>query len=181
MSFSVRAKAKGHPSGVDLLVAVMVAVAALIVALVSARAAELVPLPGVPAGTIVIRQSQRSLYLALQDGEAIRYPVAVGMPGREWRGAVRIDGKYVDPAWAPPSEVKRAEPWLPNYIAGGAPNNPMGHRALTLTGGQYAIHGTNRPWTVGTAASFGCIRMRERDIDDLFERVFVGTPVVMLR
>ena len=76
--------------------------------------------------------------------------------------------------------MKRAEPWLPSYIPGGAPNNPMGHRALTLTGGQYAIHGTNRPWTVGTAASFGCIRMRERDVADLFERVSVGTPVLMV-
>ena len=184
MSFSLQPKARIRPSWADLLVAMLVAIAALIVAVVSAppaRASGTVSLPGVPAGTIVIKQAERSLYLGLGGGEAIRYPVAVGKPGKQWRGVVQVDGKYVDPAWAPPSDVKRAEPWLPNYIPGGAPNNPMGHRALTLTGGLYAIHGTNRPWTVGTAASFGCIRMREADIDDLFERVAVGTPVVMMR
>ena len=83
-------------------------------------------------------------------------------------------------AWAPPPEVKRAEPWLPDYIPGGSPRNPMGARALTLSGDQYAIHGTNRPGSIGTAASFGCIRMLNRDIVDLYDRVPVGTPVVML-
>ena len=76
--------------------------------------------------------------------------------------------------------MKRAEPWLPDYIPGGSSRNPMGMRALTLTGGEYAIHGTNRPMTIGTAASFGCIRMYNRDIVDLFDRVSVGTPVVMM-
>ncbi len=91
-----------------------------------------------------------------------------------------VDGKYRNPAWAPPDEVKRAEPWLPDYIPGGSPRNPMGMRALTLSGGEYAIHGTNRPDSIGTAASFGCIRMYNRDIVDLFERVEIGTPVVMM-
>ncbi len=181
MSFSMRATAKGPRLGVDLVVCATLAAATLIVGLVStARAAELAASPDVAPGTIVVRQSERSLYFALGEGRAIRYPVAVGKPGKQWRGVAQVDGKYIDPAWAPPREVKRAEPWLPDYIPGGAPNNPMGHRALTLTGGEYAIHGTNRPWTVGTAASFGCIRMREGDIDDLFARVSVGTPVVML-
>lgn len=184
MSFIVRSAGRQVPGYADLLVAAAIVVAALIVACASmpaAMAAAPATLQGVPAGTIVIKQSERRLYLALGEGEALAYPVAVGKPGKQWHGLARIDGKYVDPAWAPPREVKLAEPWLPSYIAGGAPNNPMGHRALTLTGGQYAIHGTNRPWTVGTAASFGCIRMREADIDDLFERVAVGTPVVMVR
>lgn len=181
MSFFVRGAGKRSRVGLDLLVCAMLALAVAIVLLAAtARAAELAASPDVPPGTIVVRQGERRLYFALGDGRAIRYPVAVGKPGRQWRGTVRVDGKYVDPAWAPPREVKRAEPWLPDYIAGGAPNNPMGHRALTLSGGQYAIHGTNRPWTVGTAASFGCIRMREGDIDDLFARAAVGTPVVML-
>ena len=100
--------------------------------------------------------------------------------GKQWRGTAVVDGKYGDPAWAPPLEVKRAEPWLPNYIPGGSPRNPMGLRALTLSGDQYAIHGTNRPGSIGTAASFGCIRMLNEDIVDLYERVPVGTPVVML-
>jgi lipoprotein-anchoring transpeptidase ErfK/SrfK len=93
---------------------------------------------------------------------------------------VHIDGKYLHPAWAPPAEVKRAEPWLPNYIPGGSPRNPMGAMALTLSGDQYAIHGTNRPGSIGKAASYGCIRMRNTDIADLYARVQIGTPVVML-
>lgn len=182
MSFSVRTSGSTRPSRADLVVAAVLAAACLLVAFATTgRAAAQSPLSGVAPGTIVVRQAERALYLTLGDGQAIRYPVAVGKPGRQWRGTETVDGKYVDPAWAPPREVKRAEPWLPDLIPGGAPSNPMGHRALTLTGGQYAIHGTNRPWTVGTAASFGCIRMREADIDDLFERVQVGTPVVVTR
>jgi lipoprotein-anchoring transpeptidase ErfK/SrfK len=183
MSFSLRPKASVTPRWADLLVALLVALAALIVALASAPAARArtgVDMGAFPPGTIVVRQSERRLYLGLRDGEVVSYPVAVGKAGKQWRGFARVDGKYVNPAWAPPAEVKRAEPWLPDYIPGGASNNPMGHRALTLTGGEYAIHGTNRPWTVGTAASFGCIRMREADIDRLFDEVEVGTPVVML-
>ena len=183
MSFSLRETRHRHPVWIDILVALAAAMAAVLVALSSvapARARERASLDDMPAGTIVVRQSERRLYLSLGEGRSVHYPVAVGKPGKQWRGVARVDGKYVDPAWAPPAEVKRAEPWLPNYIPGGASNNPMGHRALTLTGGQYAIHGTNRPWTVGTAASFGCIRMRESDIEDLFDRVAVGTPVVMM-
>ena len=130
--------------------------------------------------TLGISPAQRPRYLVTEDGSPISYPVAVGKSGKQWRGTVSIDGKYRNPAWAPPVEVKRAEPWLPDYIPGGSSRNPMGMRALTLTGGEYAIHGTNRPMTIGTAASFGCIRMYNRDIVDLFDRVSVGTPVVMM-
>ena len=132
-------------------------------------------------GTIVVKTGERRLYLVLGEGAAVRYPVGVGKPGKQWSGVTRIDGKYREPAWSPPAEVKRDNPNIPNVIPGGSPANPMGVAAMTLAGGEYAIHGTNRPWTVGTAASFGCIRMREADIDDLFERVAVGTPVVMVR
>ena len=186
MGFSLHVEHRRQRSGiVDIVVAATVLAATLLVMMASsppARAAIPAYLPGVPAGTVVVRQAERRLYLTLDDaGVAVSYPVAVGKAGKQWHGTVQVDGKYVNPAWAPPREVKRAEPWLPAYIPGGAPNNPMGHRALTLSGGQYAIHGTNRPWTVGTAASFGCIRMREADIEDLFERVSVGTPVMMTR
>ena len=92
-----------------------------------------------------------------------------------------VDGKHVRPAWSPPAEVKRNNPRLPNVIAGGSPSNPMGVAALTLSGGEYAIHGTNRPGSIGTYASYGCIRMHNHDIADLFERVSVGTPVVVTR
>jgi lipoprotein-anchoring transpeptidase ErfK/SrfK len=144
-------------------------------------AREIVDFPGQPAGMIVVRTSERKLYLTLGDGRAIRYPVAVGMRGRQWSGTARIDGKYVEPAWSPPAEVKRAKPSIPNVIPPG-PNNPMGLRALTLDRGQYAIHGTTRGMraSIGSAASFGCIRMYNEDVVDLFDRVPVGTQVVVL-
>lgn len=136
---------------------------------------------GVRPGTVVVRTSERRLYLVLGNGAALRYPVAVGKPGKQWFGTAVIDGKHVRPAWAPPREVKRDNPRLPNLIPGGAPNNPMGVAALTLSGGEYAIHGTNRPGSIGTYASYGCIRMFNHDIVDLFGRVSVGTPVVVTR
>ena len=92
-----------------------------------------------------------------------------------------MNGKYVQPAWTPPAEVKADNPKLPDVIPGGAPNNPMGVAAMTLSGGEYAIHGTNRPESIGTFASYGCIRMLNQDITDLFGRVSVGTDVVVLR
>ena len=133
-----------------------------------------------PAGTIVISKHQRELYLQLGDGEAMRYPIAVGMAGKAWLGWARIEGKYVEPAWSPPADVKRDHPEIPNLIPGGAPNNPMGPRALLLTRSEIAIHGTTRSMrkSIGTAASYGCIRMYNEDVVDLFARVAVGTPVV---
>lgn len=136
---------------------------------------------GVRPGTIVVRTGERRLYLVLGNGAALRYPVAVGKPGKQWFGEAAIDGKHIRPAWAPPWEVKRDNPRLPNVIPGGAPGNPMGAAALTLSGGEYAIHGTNRPGSIGTYASYGCIRMHNRDIVDLFERVGIGTRVVVVR
>jgi lipoprotein-anchoring transpeptidase ErfK/SrfK len=135
--------------------------------------------PGVPPGTIVINTQERRLYLVEGNGEALRYPVAVGKAGKQWSGWARIDGKYHRPAWGPPDEVKRDNPRLPDVIPGGSPHNPMGEAALTLDRGEYAIHGTNRPQSVGTFASYGCIRMYNRDVLDLFERVRVGTPVLV--
>ena len=135
----------------------------------------------VAPGTIVIRTGERRLYLVRGDGTAVRYPVAVGKPSKQWFGSARVVGKYVKPAWSPPAEVKRDNPRLPDVIPGGAPNNPMGVRALTLDRDEYAIHGTNRPSSIGTFASYGCIRMLNQDIVDLYEQVEVGTPVVVTR
>lgn len=133
-------------------------------------------------GSIVIRTKDRRLYLVLEDGTAIQYRVAVGRSAKQWVGAVEIEGKYIEPAWSPPDEIRRDNPRLPDVIAGGAPNNPMGARAMTLSGGgQYAIHGTNRPESIGTFASYGCFRMLNEDIIDLFGRVSVGTPVIVRR
>ena len=146
-----------------------------------ASAREVVPFDGrVSPGTVVIKTAERKLYYVRGDGTALRYRVAVGKPGKQWFGEAQIDGKYVRPAWSPPAEVKRDNPRLPDVIPGGAPNNPMGARALTLNLDEYAIHGTNRPSSIGTYASYGCIRMLNEDIVDLYDQVNVGTRVVVV-
>ena len=156
------------------------AAATMIGAAAPASAREMVRYDAeVQPGTIVIKTAERRLYFVLGDGRAIRYPVAVGRPGKQWQGWAQVNGKHVQPAWTPPDEVRHDNPKLPNVIPGGAPNNPMGPRALTLSGGEYAIHGTNRPSSIGTFASYGCIRMYNQDIVDLFDRVNVGTQVVV--
>jgi len=134
-----------------------------------------------PPGTIVISQSARRLYFVVAQGEAIEYPVAVAKHGKEWRGFARVDGKYVEPAWSPPDTVKRDHPELPDVIPGGSPHNPMGARAITLDRDEVAIHGTTSTMraSVGTAASYGCIRMYNEDVIDLYDRVRVGANVVM--
>jgi lipoprotein-anchoring transpeptidase ErfK/SrfK len=144
-----------------------------------ASAREVVPFSGYSPGTIVVNTSQRRLYYVVDDGRAVRYPVGVGKPGKQWFGQARIDGKYRHPAWSPPAVVRRDNPKLPNVIPGGSPGNPMGVAALTLSGGEYAIHGTNKPSSIGGFVSYGCIRMHNQDITDLFERVSVGTTVVV--
>jgi lipoprotein-anchoring transpeptidase ErfK/SrfK len=130
-------------------------------------------------GTIVVKTNERRLYLVLGEGAAVRYPVGVGKPGKQWSGVTKIDGKYRQPAWAPPAEVKRDNPNIPNVIAGGSPANPMGVAAMTLAGGEYAIHGTNKPGSIGGFVSYGCVRMLNDDITDLYQRVSVGTSVVV--
>src|SRR6266700_4017239 len=100
-------------------------------------------------GTIVVRTGERHLYLILDQDHAMRYPVGVGKAGKQWAGTTQIDGKYLNPAWSPPREVKHDKPQLPDVIPGGSPRNPMGVAAMTLAGGEYAIHGTNMPGSVG--------------------------------
>ena len=134
---------------------------------------------GYAAGTIVVRTGERRLYLVLDHGQALRYPVGVGRAGEQWAGASYIDGKYLQPNWSPPEAVRRDNPALPQVIPGGSPNNPMGVAAMTLAGGQYAIHGTNAPDSIGGFGSYGCIRMYNLDIMDLYRRVSVGTSVVV--
>jgi lipoprotein-anchoring transpeptidase ErfK/SrfK len=132
-------------------------------------------------GTIVVKTNERRLYLVVDQGRAVRYPVGVGRAGKQWAGITRIDGKYTNPAWSPPAEVRRDKPSMPSVIPGGSPRNPMGVAAMTLSGGEYAIHGTNAPGSVGGFVSYGCIRMLNNDITDLYQRVSVGTPVVVTR
>src|ERR1700743_2386625 len=132
-------------------------------------------------GTIVGKTNERRLYLVVDPTHAMRYPVGVGKAGKQWAGTTRISGKYTNPAWAPTGEVSPAGPSLPQGIPGGSPRNPMGVAAMTLAGGEYAIHGTNVPGSVGGFVSYGCIRMLNHDITDLYERVSIGTTVVVTR
>src|SRR5690242_17035080 len=188
-----------HPSGARVLTATvtntgpaampnrtatlaLAAATILMIGTASAGAREVVRYNGeVQPGTIVVKTAERKLYLVLGGGEAIRYTAAVGRPGKQWQGQAQVSGKFVQPAWTPPAEVKADNPALPDVIPGGAPNNPMGVAAMTLSGGEYAIHGTNKPESIGKFASYGCIRMLNQDITDLFERVTVGTQVVVVR
>ena len=111
---------------------------------------ELVGFPGnYSPGTIVVKTNERRLYLVLDPGHAVRYPVGVGKAGKQWAGVTRIEGKYRNPAWSPPADVKHDKPSIPDVIPGGSPRNPMGVAAMTLEGGEYAIHGTNVPNSVG--------------------------------
>jgi lipoprotein-anchoring transpeptidase ErfK/SrfK len=144
-----------------------------------ATAREVVPFSGYSPGTVVINTNQRRLYYVVDGGRAVRYLVGVGKPGKQWFGAARIDGMYRNPAWSPPAVVRRDNPRLPDVIPGGTPGNPMGVAALTLSGGEYAIHGTNKPSSIGGFVSYGCIRMHNNDITDLFGRVTVGTQVIV--
>ncbi len=136
---------------------------------------------GYSPGTIVVQTGERRLYLVLDGGQALVYVVGVGRVGLQWSGATFIDGKFVAPNWVPPPEVRRQQPSLPDLIPGGSAANPMGAAAMTLAGGLYAIHGTNAPESIGGFVSYGCIRMFNDDIVDLFARVEVGTPVVVVR
>lgn len=132
------------------------------------------------AGTIVISTSERRLYLVLGNGRALRYIVGVGREGFQWSGRETISNMQEWPGWTPPDEMLRRQPYLPRYMAGG-PGNPLGARALYLGGTLYRIHGSNEPDTIGQAVSSGCIRMLNEDVVDLYQRVRVGTPVVVLR
>lgn len=142
-----------------------------------ARAGESVEFSGQQtAGTIVVRTDERRLYFVTGKGKAVRYTVGVGRADKQWFGTTRIASKHIRPAWSPPAEIRRGRP---NYvIESGSPRNPMGAAALVLVDNELAIHGTNNPGSVGGFVSWGCIRMHNKDIMDLYERVSVGTRVV---
>ena len=163
------------------LLAVCIALTAAIGGSASALAApEMVAFSaGYHPGTIVVNTRERRLYYVLGGGTAIRYQVGVGKAGKQWAGVSQIDGKYTYPAWSPPPDMLRGR--APFVIPGGAPQNPMGIAALTLANTEFAIHGTNAPASIGGFVSNGCIRMHNQDIADLFQRVQVGTPVVVAR
>jgi lipoprotein-anchoring transpeptidase ErfK/SrfK len=131
-----------------------------------------------PPGTIVVHTSERFLYLVQDDSRAIRYGIGVGRDGFQWQGLLKISRKQEWPDWRPPPEMIERQPYLPRFMAGG-PGNPLGARALYLGDTVYRIHGTNQPRTIGHAVSSGCFRLVNRDVIDLFQRVPVGTKVVV--
>ncbi len=139
-----------------------------------------VPFSGYSPGTIVIDTSKKFLYLVEPGGKARRYGVGVGRPGFQWAGTHRITRKAEWPGWTPPPQMRKRQPELPAYMEGG-PDNPLGARALYLGSTLYRVHGSNAPWTIGHEVSSGCIRMRNEDVIDLYQRVGVGTRVVVKR
>jgi lipoprotein-anchoring transpeptidase ErfK/SrfK len=162
-----------------VLFLVIVIGGALLAAVARASTQDVVPFPGYRPGTIVVKTHERKLYFVIDDGRAMRFPVGVGRAGKTWTGRAVIDSKRVQPAWQAPPEIWGNRPGTPPVIPGGAPNNPMGVAALTMRGGEYAIHGTNNPASIGGFVSSGCIRMYNQDIRALFQMVSVGTPVVI--
>ena len=134
-------------------------------------------------GTIVIDPQSRYLYLVEEGGKAQRYGVGVGREGFGWHGTMHVGRKAEWPTWTPPEEMRQRQPGLPVSMVGG-PDNPLGARAMYLYDGErdtlFRIHGSNEPWTIGHAVSSGCFRMRNDDVTALFERVPVGTKVVVL-
>ncbi len=130
-------------------------------------------------GTVIINTRERLLYLVQANGRALRYGIGVGRPGFTWAGAHSITNMREWPDWRPPPEMIRRQPHLPRYMRGG-PDNPLGARAMYLGSTLYRIHGSNEPHTIGQAVSSGCIRMRNEDVIHLYERVKVGTRVVVI-
>ena len=132
-----------------------------------------------PAGTLVVDTPNTYLYYVLGGGRAIRYGVRVGRDGFTWTGVQKITRKAEWPDWHPPTEMIERQPYLPRFMAGG-PGNPLGARAMYLGSTVYRIHGTNQPSTIGKFVSSGCIGMLNEDVSDLFDRVKVGTRVVVM-
>jgi lipoprotein-anchoring transpeptidase ErfK/SrfK len=131
-----------------------------------------------PPGTIIVQTAERFLYVVQPGGRAIRYGIGVGREGFQWQGLQHITRKQEWPDWTPPAEMIARQPYLPRFMAGG-PGNPMGARALYLGETVYRIHGTNQPKTIGTAVSSGCFRLVNGDVIDLYDRIPVGTKVII--
>jgi lipoprotein-anchoring transpeptidase ErfK/SrfK len=129
-------------------------------------------------GTVYIDTAERRLYLVLPQGQALRYGIGVGRDGFRWSGVHRISAKREWPSWTPPSQMLARRPDLPRHMAGGI-DNPLGARAMYLGSTLYRIHGSNEPETIGQAVSSGCFRMTNEDVTDLYNRVSVGTTVIV--
>lgn len=130
-------------------------------------------------GTIVVSFADRRLYLVTRPGEALSYLIGTPVLEEKWSGVLKVSDKRVDPRWVPTPDMRRKDPSLPVLVPGGHPRNPLGRRALYLGDTLYRIHGTDAPWTIGGEVSNGCIRLYNRDILDLYNRVPVGARVVV--
>lgn len=176
----------GHCSRVDLVMRIpaLLFAAALAVLATSTPAAARGPVQvafsgDYAFGTIVIHTTKRRLYYVLGNGQAIEYRIAVGRPGAQWSGETFVSRKAEWPRWTPTPNMRRKNPRLPKFVKGG-PGNPLGARAMYLGWSDLRIHGTNAPSSIGRAASSGCYRMYNADVKDLYERVHVGAPVIVL-
>jgi lipoprotein-anchoring transpeptidase ErfK/SrfK len=129
-------------------------------------------------GKIIIKTTERKLLFIRGDNYIVTYSIAVGRQGRKWTGSTSISRKVLNPVWAPPPIIRRENPALPTFVKAG-PDNPLGVAVLVLGDGTYGIHGTNKPETIGTNASYGCFRMYNEDILDLFSKVTIGTTVTV--
>ena len=135
--------------------------------------------PHFAAGEIVVSFGDRRLYYVTRLGEAISYPIAIPREEDRWQGITSVSDKKIDPSWRPTADMLAENPRLPPWIPGGHPMNPLGVRALYLGTSTYRIHGTDAPWTIGTAVSKGCIRMYNQDVLDLYPRVLLGARVTV--
>ena len=131
------------------------------------------------AGTVIIDTPNTFLYLVLGNGKALRYGIGIGREGFTWAGTKHVERKAEWPDWNPPAEMIERQPYLPRFMAGG-PGNPLGARAMYLSGSVYRIHGTNAPETIGQRVSSGCIRLINADVEDLYERVKMGAKVIVM-
>jgi lipoprotein-anchoring transpeptidase ErfK/SrfK len=130
-------------------------------------------------GQIIVSFGDRRLYFVSQPGEAISYPIAIPRDEDRWEGVTTVTDKRVNPSWTPTATMTAENPRLPRWVPGGHPMNPLGVRALYLGASAYRIHGTDAPWTIGTAVSKGCIRLYNQDVLDLYPRVAVGATVTV--
>jgi lipoprotein-anchoring transpeptidase ErfK/SrfK len=135
--------------------------------------------PQYKPGQLVVSFSDRRLYHVTRPGEAHSYPIATPREQSRWQGTMTVTQKRVNPSWTPTPTMRAENPRLPMWVPGGHPMNPLGNRALYLGSSAYRIHGTDAPWTIGTPVSKGCIRMYNQDVAELYERVNVGTNVLI--
>ena len=135
--------------------------------------------PQYPPGQIIVSFGDRRLYFVTKFGEALSYPIAIPRDEDRWEGTTKVSDKRVNPSWTPTRAMTIENPRLPRWVPGGHPMNPLGVRALYLGSSTYRIHGTDAPWTIGTAVSKGCIRLYNQDVLDLYPRVPVGAVVTV--